>query len=437
MTIPKPRRRVLAAVSVLVAMALSASVATAALSETPVLATRANELEPAASAGYFAWTFAARLHPRRFDVYARAFGGTKFKVNAAGTRGFAHNNSIEGTTLVYQQRPRLAALGNLVFFDLATKTRSSPPAGINTRHHECCASLSGDWLLFFRANVRTGVESIRLVNLMTGELRILDSAARPPFYFTPGAVAGDYVTWLRCPRATLCRIWRYQISSRARVLVPNPFLKARYALSNTAEGTVYFAESGNVLCGAGRRLWRWDPLGGRRALFRFPRNRDPAISNPLVRADGSTTIYYDRSNCRTGISDVYKVTEPGRSDLSLTKTASADTVAVGDSLTFELTVDNAGPTTAKAVSLTDGVPAAFSLTSVTPSQGSCSVAGNDVSCALGNLAAGASATVTIAASAICAATTENTANVTSAWTDPDPADNQAAKSVAVTGSPSC
>jgi uncharacterized repeat protein (TIGR01451 family) len=418
-------------------VAVSASIATAAITETPVLATRASELQPAANTSYFAWTFAPRLHPRRFGVYARAFGSAKFKVNPAGTRAFTHNNSIDGTTLVYQQRPRLRVAGNLVFFDLVTKTRSSPPAGINTRQHECCASLSGDWLLFRRANFRTGAESIRLVNLVTGQLRILASAARPPFYFIPGAVAGDYVTWLRCPGATFCRTWRYQISTGASVLIPNPFRKARYALSNTSEGTVYFAESGNVLCGAARRLWRWDPLGGGRALFRFPRNRDPAISNPVLRTDGSTTIYYDRANCRTGISDVYKVTEPGRSDLSIMKTSSADSLAVGEPLTFELTVSNAGPTTAKAISLTDGVPAAFSVTSVTPSQGSCNVTGNDVSCALGNLAAGTSATVTIVVSAVCAATTENTASAASAWIDPDPSDNQATKGATVTGSPSC
>jgi uncharacterized repeat protein (TIGR01451 family) len=285
--------------------------------------------------------------------------------------------------------------------------------------------------------VKTGAQTIRLVNLVTHESRILDSASRPPFYFSTGAVASDYVTWLRCPRATFCRIWRYQISTQSNVLIPNPLEKARYALSNTAQGTVYYAESENVLCGAGRRLWRWDPTDGREILFRFPRNRDPAISNPVVHPDGSTTIYYDRANCRTGFSDIYRVVEPGRSDLSVTKDSSADTIAVGDSLTFTLTVTNAGPTAAKAVTLTDPLPTAFSLVSVTPSQGSCEVAGGTITCVLGKIQSGDHATLTISVTGACATTVDNTASVTGSWVDPDPTNNDASKSVTVTGSPSC
>jgi uncharacterized repeat protein (TIGR01451 family) len=91
-------------------------------------------------------------------------------------------------------------------------------------------------------------------------------------------------------------------------------------------------------------------------------------------------------------------------------------VPLGNNLTFTITVTNNGPTTATGVTLTDTLAAGLVLVSATPSQGSCSGTG-PISCPLGTLAGGASATVTVVASASTTGSYANTASVTA--TPPD------------------
>ena len=117
-------------------------------------------------------------------------------------------------------------------------------------------------------------------------------------------------------------------------------------------------------------------------------------------------------------------------DLGVSVSDGAATVVAGDGLTrtYLVTVANAGPSDAAAVNLTVGWPADFSQGVISPSQGTCAPlgAGPDVDCDLGGLAAGASATVSLAYSV--PATIESgprtiTAAVTSATSDLDPADD--------------
>ncbi|OLF15956.1 hypothetical protein BU204_18790 [Actinophytocola xanthii] len=82
-------------------------------------------------------------------------------------------------------------------------------------------------------------------------------------------------------------------------------------------------------------------------------------------------------------------------DLSLTKTLRPDPIVAGEPATFTLTVANAGPSTAPTVLLTDPVAAGMSVTEVTSPDGDCGVAAEVVSCQLGPLAPGASATTTV------------------------------------------
>ncbi len=91
-------------------------------------------------------------------------------------------------------------------------------------------------------------------------------------------------------------------------------------------------------------------------------------------------------------------------------------VSLGSNLTYTITVTNNGPTAATGVNLTDTLAAGLVLVSATPSQGSCSGSA-PISCPLGNLAGGASATVTVVASAAATGSYANTAGVTA--TQPD------------------
>ena len=69
-----------------------------AIGAVPVLTTKAAEFNPAATDTYIAWNGFAHRH---YVVYAKQFGGSRFRVNPTGTDGYV--GSIEGTTLIYQQ----------------------------------------------------------------------------------------------------------------------------------------------------------------------------------------------------------------------------------------------------------------------------------------------------------------------------------------------
>ena len=132
----------------------------------------------------------------------------------------------------------------------------------------------------------------------------------------------------------------------------------------------------------------------------------------------------------------------GQADLALTKTDGVSVVAAGDGVTYTytLTVRDDGPSDATGVVLTDTWPAGFSQGAVTPSQGTCAPigAGPDLTCALGTIAAGASATVGIdytVPAATPGGPQVNTATVGGSLVDPDPSDDTASDTTMVTAAP--
>ena len=108
-------------------------------------------------------------------------------------------------------------------------------------------------------------------------------------------------------------------------------------------------------------------------------------------------------------------------DLSVVKVDSADPVVAGTGLSYTVTVANAGPSDAVAVSLVDVLPAEVSFVSATPDQGSCSEVAGTVTCALGTIATGASVDVVIAVTVLSdtsAGTITNNVSVSTSTTDP-------------------
>src|SRR3989442_7871711 len=86
-------------------------------------------------------------------------------------------------------------------------------------------------------------------------------------------------------------------------------------------------------------------------------------------------------------------------DLSVTKSDGVTTVTAGDGVThtYTITASNAGPSNATSVTLTDAWPSGFARGTPSPSQGTCTNVGlgPNFTCALGTLAQGGSATVTV------------------------------------------
>jgi hypothetical protein len=91
---------------------------------------------------------------------------------------------------------------------------------------------------------------------------------------------------------------------------------------------------------------------------------------------------------------------------------------------------NNGPVTATGVTVNDPLPAGFTLILATPTQGSCSGT-TTVSCTLGTLLSGASATITLHGALTTPGPLSNTATVTANETDPVPANNTSTAAVIV------
>ncbi len=122
-------------------------------------------------------------------------------------------------------------------------------------------------------------------------------------------------------------------------------------------------------------------------------------------------------------------------DLSLTNTASALTITAGQGVTYTVTATNTSTTTpATGVTITDALPGGLSFTGATSSQGACSGSATVV-CALGQLAPGAAATVTIAGTAQGAEPLVDTASVFGDQPDPDTANDTASVTATVVATP--
>src|SRR5262249_57280117 len=102
--------------------------------------------------------------------------------------------------------------------------------------------------------------------------------------------------------------------------------------------------------------------------------------------------------------------EVPRFDLTVSQ-AAPPTESLGDPFTYAITVQNAGSGPAQGVKLTDPLPAGATLVSATPSQGACT-GSTTVTCSLGSLAGGASATVTLAGTATRVGPPSHTATLT-------------------------
>ncbi len=151
----------------------------------------------------------------------------------------------------------------------------------------------------------------------------------------------------------------------------------------------------------------------------------------------ATETDQDPSNNTASITTVV-ATQTLNADVSISKSSNPATVALGTigvNVTYTLTVSNGGPASASSVTVSDAIPAGMTYISVTPSQGSCT--GTAIlSCTLGVIANGGSATVTIVAMNTSFGTKANTATVSntgSAEYDPNLLNNISTATTTVTG----
>ena len=120
-------------------------------------------------------------------------------------------------------------------------------------------------------------------------------------------------------------------------------------------------------------------------------------------------------------------------DVGVTMTATPNPVMAGSNLTYGVTITNIGPDRAADVVLTDPVPANASFVSAFASQGSCTQSAGVVTCTVGSVSNGSSATVTIIVQPTLAGFVTNTVSVASSATDTNLSNNLATAITTVQG----
>jgi uncharacterized repeat protein (TIGR01451 family) len=162
-----------------------------------------------------------------------------------------------------------------------------------------------------------------------------------------------------------------------------------------------------------------------------------APAESLVYRARSTGMLYARVAWSSGIPGDYllsiahncRVGPP--TDVSVTQSDSPDPIAPGGTLTYSIVVHNLGTHPASVVTLSDELPAGSILVSALPSQGLC-MTSQPVVCHLGNLAAGASASVSLVSVApTTAGFITNTAQVAAAVIDSFPGNNSSSETSTV------
>ena len=120
----------------------------------------------------------------------------------------------------------------------------------------------------------------------------------------------------------------------------------------------------------------------------------PVVVTNVVHAAAQQLDLNLSNNTAVAVTTVTPVT-----DLAITAVSSPATVLLGQSVTYTVQITNLGPNLASGIIVSDLLPDGIGLVSAVPSQGTCANLAGSLTCAVGSLASGASASVTIVARA--------------------------------------
>jgi uncharacterized repeat protein (TIGR01451 family) len=146
----------------------------------------------------------------------------------------------------------------------------------------------------------------------------------------------------------------------------------------------------------------------------------------VVNNTGSVTTSNDGSDQSSASTCVQALV-----DLSITKAGSPASQVLGSgNITWTIVVTNNGPSADTGVVVADPMPAGNTYVSSTTTQGTCT-GGAILNCSIGNMAAGASVTITLITTPTSAGTQTNTAAVSGNRPETNTANNQATATVEV------
>lgn len=273
----------------------------------PVRASRRTEQNGAGSDSHIGWSRAPSHKPNRISAFIQERGGNPKKVNPKGTKAFA--GGFDDHLFIYQQVRK--GQSNIKLFNLRRNKRNKPPRAVNTKRWEWSPTVSDENIMFGRARFRKKknkvIEKVLLfdsVNRRTTRL----ARTTTPDRAIPGQVNGKWAVWNKCRGTSRCDAFRYNIETRTREKIPNTATHV-YAPSVMPDGTAYFARSGST-CGSNVRLFERTGGGSEREIFKLDPGWDIYYSHAFQNADGSTTVYFDLTDCDLTINDIYGVDIP-------------------------------------------------------------------------------------------------------------------------------
>ncbi|MCS5491194.1 DUF7507 domain-containing protein, partial [Algoriphagus limi] len=168
--------------------------------------------------------------------------------------------------------------------------------------------------------------------------------------------------------------------------------------------------------------YSWTSSAG--GTFSAPNSASTDFTAPVV--NDTTTIYITLTvtdNCGRTNFETFAIPVYPKADVAITKTQTSGPVAVGENITYTITVTNNGPSQAKEVVVNDVLPAGLTLVSATPNVGTWT----SPNWSVGNLNNGTSAILTIVAkvnSSVADGTViTNTATVSSTTNDTNTSNN--------------
>jgi len=146
-------------------------------------------------------------------------------------------------------------------------------------------------------------------------------------------------------------------------------------------------------------------------------------SQPGTFAPKLTVTAYDLADNKRWKAGSSQTTYETDANLSVTISGSPYPAFIGVPFTYTVTVANSGPLGATGVALTVDLPAHFTISLISPSQGSCSTASAAVTCSLGAIASSSSSIIEIQAVSDTGPVFTTTASVSSNQSDSATEDN--------------
>jgi uncharacterized repeat protein (TIGR01451 family) len=151
-----------------------------------------------------------------------------------------------------------------------------------------------------------------------------------------------------------------------------------------------------------------------------------------VTVSSATTDPVAGNNLASAVTTVVAPVPPAMADLSVSKFGSPNPVTVGSNLTYTITVTNAGPDAATNTVAIDALPSGVTFVSAT---GGIQPVSGVLTFAVGTLASGGSANLTVVIQPTAAGSVTNSVTVSSATTDPAAGNNSASAVTSVIAPP--